>query len=170
LSKYGLSSEDAPDDFYVNAGVFRFLERAWRHLAPAGTLILTEYGTETHYPAESFHLNHPEFSIHFGHVAKCARQIGYHTQLETLIAFLAIDVCQQVLSGREEHIHCLDHVFRKYGTHLPFALFSKTDFNATYGDLVTRVQINPIRFLPLSYNYYYSARVSDFLVLILTRH
>lgn len=169
LSKYALSLEDAPDDFYVNAGVFRFLERAWKHLAPGGTLILTEYGTETHYPAESFHLNHSEFSIHFGHVTECARQIGYNARLETLIGFLTIDVSQRVLSGREEHIRCLQHVFRKYGVDLPFGLYSEADFNASYGDLATRIQIEPIRFLPLSSNYYYSATISDFLVLILTK-
>lgn len=169
LSKYEFSLEDAPDDFYVNAGVFRFLERAWTHLAPGGTLILTEYGSETHYPAESFHLNHPEFTIHFGHVTECARQIGYKTRLETLIGFLAIDVCEHVLNGREEHIRCLHHVFRKYGMDLPFALYSEADFKASYGDLAARIQIDPIRFLPLSSNFYYSATISDFLVLILTK-
>ena len=46
LDKYGLSDKDAPDSFLVNAGVFRFIERAWKHLAPGGTLIVSEYGSE----------------------------------------------------------------------------------------------------------------------------
>jgi len=169
LSKYELSLEGAPDDFYLNAGVFRFLERAWRHLTPGGTLILSEYGSQTHYPVESFHLNHPEFTIHFGHVTECARQIGYNSRLETLIGFLGIDVQQRVLNGREEHIRCLRDVFKKYGVDLPFALYSEADFNASYGELITRAQINPIRFLPLSSRYYYGANVDDFFVLILTK-
>ena len=169
LSKYELLLENAPDDFYVNAGVFRFLERAWRHLTPGGTLILSEYGSQTHYPVESFHLNHPEFTIHFGHVTECARQIGYNSRLETLIGFLGIDVQQRVLNGREEHIRCLRDVFKKYGVDLPFALYSEADFNAGYGELITRAHINPIRFLPLSSRYYYGANVDDFFVLILTK-
>ena len=46
LDKYDLSDKDAPDSFLVNAGAFRFIERAWKHLNPGGTLIVTEYGAE----------------------------------------------------------------------------------------------------------------------------
>ena len=51
LDKYDLSDKDAPDAFVVNAGVFRFIERAWKHLKPGGTLIVSEYGSEHIYPA-----------------------------------------------------------------------------------------------------------------------
>ena len=41
LDKYNLPDKDAPDSFLVNAGAFRFIERAWKHLNPGGTLIVS---------------------------------------------------------------------------------------------------------------------------------
>lgn len=169
LEKYGLSVQDAPDRFQVNAGVFRFLERAWKHLAPGGALIISEYGSESRYPQESFHLNHSEFSIHFGHVAKCARKIGYHCRLESLREFLGIDDRKLILNGREEHIRCLDHVFKKYGMTMPFALFSERDFKARFGEFAARLRLDPVRFLPLCSNFYYGADIQEFLVLIMNK-
>src|SRR5215813_13498475 len=169
VAKYRLSLADAPELFYVNAGVFQFLERAWKHLAPGGALILTEYGSESHYPVESSHLNHSEFSIHFGHVTQCAQRIGYECRLENLTEFLSIDDGILVLNGREEHIQCPNHVFEKYGVSLPFALFSEGDFKARFGDLAKRLRMTPIRFLPVRSNFHYGPNVSEFLTLILRK-
>jgi len=169
VEKYALSVDDAPDRFYLNAGVFLFLERAWMHLKPGGRLILSEYGGESLYPVESFHLNHSEFSIHFGHVAACARKIGFECRITKLQEFLGIDDLTPVLNGREEHILCLKFVFQKYGTTLPFALFSETDFEAQFGELADRVGLSPIRFLPLRSNFHYGPNLGDFFVLILKK-
>lgn len=169
VKEYALSVDDAPDRFYVNAGVFRFLERAWIHLKPAGIVILSEYGSESVYPTESFHLNHSEFSIHFGHVAECARKIGFQCRMQTLKEFLAIDDRRLVLNGREEHIRCLNCVFEKFGMTIPFALFTQTDFEARFGELAARINLNPVRFLPLSSNFYYGAEIDQFLVLIMVK-
>ena len=169
LKKYGLSMADAPERFYVNAGVFRFLERVWMHLAPGGALIVSEYGSQSRYPTEAFHLNHSEFSIHFGHVTECARKIGFHCRLETLKDFLGIDDRTLVLNGREEHIRCLNHVFEKYGMILPFALFSERDFKARFSDLPARIHLDPVRFLPLSSKFHYGPNIDDFLVLIMNK-
>ncbi len=169
ITKYGLSTEAAPERFYVNAGVFQALECAWKHLAPGGALIVSEYGSESRYPVESFHLNHPEFTIHFGQVTECARMIGYDCRLEKLADFLSIDDRKYVLNGREEHIQCLNHVFQKYGVNLPFALFSEADFKAKFGELVDRLQLEPVRFLPLRSNFHYGPGIYDFFVLILIK-
>jgi protein-L-isoaspartate O-methyltransferase len=169
LEKYGLSIKDAPNRFHVNAGVFSFLERAWKHLAPGGALIISEYGSESRYPAESFHLNHSEFSIHFGHVAECARRIGFEGRLESLREFLCIDDSMRVLNGREEHIRCLNYVFKKFGESLPFALFSEREFQSKFGELAARIELNPVRFLPLRSNFHYGPNIDDFLVLIMNK-
>jgi 2-polyprenyl-3-methyl-5-hydroxy-6-metoxy-1,4-benzoquinol methylase len=169
VEKYALQIDDAPDRFYVNAGVFQFLERAWIHLKPGGAVILSEYGSESAYPAEAFHLNHSEFSIHFGHLTTCARKIGFQCRLQSLKEFLAIDDRQLVLNGREEHIQCLNHVFQKYGLTMPFALFAQREFEASFGDLTARISLDPVRFLPLSTNFYYGADIDQFLVSILTK-
>lgn len=169
VAKYGLSTEGAPERFYVNVGVFRFLERAWEHLAPGGALIISEYGSETRYPMETYHLNHPEFSIHFGHVAECARSIGYNCGLRSLVEFLSIEDSKPVFSGRENHIRCLNHVFERHGVTMPFALFSETDFKAQFGDWARGSGAVPVRFLPLCRNFHYGPNIADFLVLTLTK-
>ena len=169
IEEYGLAVEDAPERFYVNSGVFQFLERAWTHLKPGGLLILSEYGGESIYPLESFHLNHSEFSIHFGHVVQAARKIGFQCRLSTLTDFLDIDDRIPVLNGREEHILCTRFVFQKYGVSLPFALFSEADFKERFGDLVDRLDLGPLRFLPLRSNFHYGPNLGDFFVLILKR-
>jgi phospholipid N-methyltransferase len=169
IEEYGLAVEDAPERFYVNSGVFQFLERAWTHLKPGGLLILSEYGGESIYPLESFHLNHSEFSIHFGHVVQAARKIGFQCRLSTLTDFLDIDDGIPVLNGREEHILCTRFVFQKYGVSLPFALFSEADFKERFGDLVDRLDLGPLRFLPLRSNFHYGPNLGDFFVLILKR-
>jgi SAM-dependent methyltransferase len=167
VEKYGLTVDDAPDSFYVTAGVFEFLERAWHHLKPGGRLILSEYGSKSRYPVESFHLNHSEFTIHFGHVIECARKIGFDCRLEMLTDYLGIDDRAPVLCGREEHILCLDYVFKKYGETIPFALFSELDFKTQFGEIAGRSGLGPIRFLPLRSNFHYGPDLGDFFVMIL---
>jgi len=170
VEKYALAVDDAPDRFFLNSGVFQFLERAWGHLNPGGRLILSEYGSKSRYPAESFHLNHSEFTIHFGHLAECARKIGFDCRLEMLTEFLGIDDRVPVLCGREEHILCLNYVFEKYGENVPFALFSEFDFNVQFGELTSRVEVGPIRFLPLRNNFHYGPNLGDFFVVILDKN
>jgi hypothetical protein len=169
LQKYGLSVEDAPDHFFVNAGVFRFIERAWQHLAPGGALILSEYGDASRYPVESFHLNHAEFSIHFGHVMECAQKLGFQCRLLKLKEFLEMDDQAPMLNGREEHIRCLNHVLEKYGMSLPFALVSAHDFRTRFQELVSRIELSGFSFQPLRNNFHYGPNVDNFMVLIMKK-
>ena len=169
VERYQLSVESAPDSFLVNAGVFQFIERAWRHLSPGGALVLSEYGNVSRYPVESFHLNHAEFSIHFGHVMECARVIGFQCRLQTLKEFLGIDDRVSVLSGREEHLQCLNHVLEKHGMSLPFALISENDFEARFRQLVDRIELFGVSFKPLRNRFHYGPNVEDFMVLIMNK-
>ena len=146
VQKYQLSVDDAADRFLLNSGVFRFMERAWLHLRPGGTLVMSEYGGESAYPVESFHLNHAEYSIHFGHVTECARRIGFEPALKKLSEFLAIDDNVSVLNGREEHLMCLGHLLAKHEKELPFALFSEADFMTRYGEVKADLGIDPFGF------------------------
>jgi SAM-dependent methyltransferase len=169
VEKYGLYIDSAPDRFFVNAGAFEFIERAWKHLAPGGTLVLSEYGGISKYPAESFHLNHAEFSIHFGHVMECARAVGFICRLQSLKEFLNINDQVKVLNGREEHLRCLNHVLEKHGMSLPFALISEGDFRAKFGELVDRLELAGISFQPLRNSFHYGPGLDDFMVLIMNK-
>ncbi|SRR6266436_299118 len=169
IEKYGLSVESAPDRFFVNAGVFEFIERAWNHLAPGGTVVLSEYGSVSKYPAESFHLNHAEFSIHFGHVMECARAVGFVCRLQPLKEFLAINDQVRVLNGREEHLRCLNHVLEKQGMSIPLVVISEEVFKARYGEVMNRLELTGISFQPLRNSFHYGPRLDDFMVLIMNK-
>jgi hypothetical protein len=167
LDKYNLTDKDAPDSFVVNAGVFRFLERAWKHLTPGGTMILSEYGSEQHYPAASFNLNHDEFTIHFGHVVACAAKVGFQCRLLTLKEFLNFDTDVLVLDGREEHLLCLNHVLKNYGEVLPYAVISKSDFEQRCRSVVEQTGLIGYSFSPLHKGFHFGPNIRDFLVLIM---
>lgn len=167
VEKYDLSDKDAPGSFLVNAGVFRFVERAWKHLNPGGTLIVSEYGAEDRYPAASFNLNHDEYTIHFGHVAACAAKVGFECRLLTLKEFLDLDDDVLVLNGREEHLLCLNHVFKNYGQVLPYAVISKSVFEKQYGEIVEQTGLIGYSFSPLKTGYHYGPNIRDFFVLIM---
>ncbi len=169
LQKYGLSHKDAPDSFVVNSGAFRFLERAWKHLTPGGTLIVSEYGSEHRYAARSFNLNHDEYTIHFGHLVQCAARVGFHCRLMTLKEFVGFDEDVLVLNGREEHLLCLNHVLRTYGETLPYAVISRSDFESRCNRVVDDTRLIGYSFSPLRRGYYYGPNIRDFFVLIMTK-
>src|ERR1041385_2511027 len=169
VEKYNLATDDAPDSFMVNAGVFRFLERAWKHLTPGGTLIVTEYGAGQRYPLPSFNLNHDEYTIHFGHVAACANKIGFQCRLLTLKEFLGLDDEVLVLNGREEHLLCLNHVLKDYGEELPYAVISKSDFERRCDGVVEQTGLIGYSFSPLKTGYHFGPNIRDFLVLIMNK-
>lgn len=169
VDKYDLADKDAPDFFLVNAGAFRFVERAWKQLTPGGTLIVSEYGAVQRYPARSFHLNHDEYSIHFGHLAACAAKVGFECRLLTLKDFLSLDDEVEVLSGREEHILCLNHVFKNYGLTLPYAVISKSDFERQCETVARETNLTGYSFLPIKMGYHFGPNVKDFFVLIMNK-
>jgi SAM-dependent methyltransferase len=169
VDKYELPTNDAPDSFMVNSGAFRFIERAWKHLRPGGTLIVTEYGSVQKYPAASFNLNHDEFTIHFGHLAACASKVGFQCRLLTLKEFLKIDDDVLVLNGREEHLLCLNHVLKNYGEVLPYAVISKSDFEQRCRSIVEETGLIGYSFSPLNKGYHFGPNIKDFLVLIMNK-
>ncbi|HZE68697.1 MAG TPA: class I SAM-dependent methyltransferase [Pyrinomonadaceae bacterium] len=169
LKRYDLEDEGSPDHYLINAGAFRFIERAWQHLSPGGTLIITEYGAEHRYPAQSFHLNHEEYSIHFGHLKRCAAKVGFSSRLLALSDFLGVDDKVLVLNGREERILCLNHILRKYGLSIPYSVISKSEFDCRFREIVEDLEMTGLSFSPLYRAFYYGPRMDDFMALILNK-
>lgn len=169
LEKYGLQTETAPASFLLNSGAMEFLERAWTHLSPGGCVILTEYGGESIFPAQAHHLNHEEFSIHFGHLRKCAERIGFDCRLVSLKDFLQINDEVRMLDGQEEQIMCLNHVLAAHGAALPFALISEREFYERYSALLERLELSGVTFSPLSNGFHVGPNLSQFMVLVMTK-
>ncbi len=169
LERYDLSHEGAPDSFLVNSGAFEFIESAWRHLSPGGTLIVSEYGSATRYPTQCYHLNHEEFSIHFGHLTACAQKIGFECRLCTLKEFLEMDDQVWILNANEEGILCLNHILEKYGRSLPFAVISKREFDKEFQAISEQIGLTGVSFSPLRQGLHCGPEPGDFMVLIMTK-
>jgi hypothetical protein len=169
LEKYGLPTDNAPDSFLVSAGAFDFIERCFEHLAPGGALLVSEYGAAQQYPIQAYHLNHEEFSVHFGHLAACAASVGFNCRLLTLKEFLALDDRVLVLDGREEHLLTLNHVLKKHGMSLPYAVISKKEFEKRFQTIVERIELKGFSFSPVSSGYHFGPKIDDFMILIMTK-
>ena len=169
IHKYNLPFAGAPERFVVNGGLFQFIERAWQHLLPGGALVFSEYSSMGFYPAETFHLNHSEFSIHFGHALQCGQKLGFECQLISLKDFLAMDFNVSVLNGREEHIRCLNHVLGQYGEALPFAIVTEREIMTRFASLIESICLTGFSFAPISDNFCYGPNISDFMVMVMVR-
>jgi hypothetical protein len=169
VTKYNLRVDDETESFRINSGVFEFVERAWEHLYPGGRVIMSEYGSIDQLPLQMLHLNHEEFSIHFGHVKSCAEQVGFVCRLVPLAEFLEFDEQSLMLSGHDEHIICLNHILRRFDLSLPFAAITKADFDAQFQTALERIQVTGPRFLPLSRGFYFGPRIDEFMVLIMSK-
>jgi len=169
LKRYDLDELANADAFLVNTGVFRFIEQAWQHLTPGGVVIMSEYGSVDTFPIQSYHLNHEEFSIHFGHVRRCAQKVGFECRLMALKDFLGLDEQVRMLDGQEEHIRCLNHVFQKHGAALPYALISQNEFQKMFQELVDQISLTGFSFSPLANGFHYGPRINDFMLIIMTK-
>jgi SAM-dependent methyltransferase len=81
-----------PGRALYNLGAWIFLEEIARVLAPGGVAWLSEFGGIDELPEETTQLDHPEVSIHFGHLAAVARGLGLRVRLEHLAECLRFDL------------------------------------------------------------------------------
>lgn len=169
LEKYGLTTEGAPEEFKVNSGAMMFIERCWEHLNPGGTVVLSEYGSTSGYPVQSFHLNHDEFSIQFTQLAECATKVGFNCSLQSLQEFLGLNQEVPVFCGREEHILCLDHILKQQGSSFPYAIVSEAEFAKRFGKVAKETELAGYSFLQLKKGFYFGPRIEQFMVLIMNK-
>jgi SAM-dependent methyltransferase len=81
-----------PGDGPYNLGAWQLLEGTARALAPGGAAFFTEFGGEDEQPEEAARLDHPEVSIHFGHLAALAAHLGLDAELLPLAELLGADL------------------------------------------------------------------------------
>ncbi|MES2641513.1 MAG: class I SAM-dependent methyltransferase [Myxococcota bacterium] len=96
LRRYRITPHEGPALY--NLGAWLFLEEIARVLAPGGVAWLSEFGGLDELPEETTQLDHPEVSIHFGHLVTIARALGLGVQLEPLAELLRADLGAQQLA------------------------------------------------------------------------
>jgi SAM-dependent methyltransferase len=110
-----LAAENLPEEMFLNVGAFRLLERLATALAPGGWAFLSEFGDEHRFPVLSEHLDHPEFSIHFDHLRRVARDLGLEASFEEVVDLLRFNGSVEVLASTRGQFTALRDVARRHG-------------------------------------------------------
>jgi SAM-dependent methyltransferase len=158
---------DAASQTLIHRGILALLDRLGAHLAPHGLACLTEYGTVDEPPARVEHLNHPEFSIHFGPLLEHAGRRGLAAELRPLGDMLAVHPEAEMLCGQQERILCLRHLFARHGAEVPFAAFCREGFTRRFGELAERLEVGGLAFAPLAAGLHYGPDLAQFQALLL---
>ncbi|MCK6503272.1 class I SAM-dependent methyltransferase [Myxococcota bacterium] len=117
IRRYGLSPLPAEQGVPLyNLGAWRLLEELHRVLRPGGTAFLSEFGDLDELPTETRQLDHPEVSIHFGHLLQVARALGFEARCLPLPELLELDTTARWLSRHS--YEGLRARFRAEGRHL----------------------------------------------------
>lgn len=115
LARYGI--DPLPPGSWYNLGAWLLLEEIARVLRPGGCAWLSEFGSPDSPPEEAAQLDHPEISIHFGHLEQIARALGLRAAVEPLDRFLQVDL--HTLHPARHAWSGLRAWARAHGRHLP---------------------------------------------------
>ena len=110
--------DDATEPFYLQTGAMELVAKLARHLAPGGTLVVTEFGDRAKWPTLSSHLDHPELSTHFGHLQQVAKGVGLDAKIEFVIDLLDFDRDEKGLATTRSHFRALHALFEDAGIEL----------------------------------------------------
>jgi len=88
--RFSLDVEGAAPETPINSGVFELVERIAGWLAPNGMAVLSEFGERLQFARLSTHLDHPEHSIHFGHLESVAKHVDLESEFVFLMDLIAM--------------------------------------------------------------------------------
>lgn len=118
LGEHGINLEDAPEWFYFTVGAAQLIERIGRWLAPGGTAVVTEFGELSQYPLLSRHLDHPELSIHFGHLRTVAESVGLAVDYVYVMDLIDLERSREGLATTRSYFRALAGLFGDHGLEL----------------------------------------------------
>jgi len=147
-SAHGVSFDDAPGEFWVNAGALRFVGEVARVLAPGGAAVVTEFGELDSYPVESTHLDHREFSIHFGHLRAAAERAGLEARFEAVPDLLELDGSVHVLATNRSFFRVLRALLATRGVLLEKLAYTKEQLEALLGSRFALSAIEGLKLHP----------------------
>jgi len=149
IAAYDLPVDDAPDSFWLNLGAIRFVERVAAVLRPGGRAFISEFGDLWRYPIESTHLDHPEFSIHFGHLRHVAERLGLEVDVVTVPRFIGLDPSVPVMSATRTWFRNLGWWFARRGVRVEKIAYTPAMLRELCGDAVDLNTIPSLRFAPV---------------------
>jgi SAM-dependent methyltransferase len=149
IDRYGLRCHDAPEEFYLNLGAIKFLDEIRRVLTPGGTAFLIEYGDLYRYPVESSHLDHGEFSIHFGHLIQAANAMGLQGRFSDILQFLGFLRDMPVLATNQSYFEILRAFLARRDVRLEKIAYTRDMFKDLISGKFDFFSLHPLDFVPL---------------------
>lgn len=149
LQRYQLSAERAPEPVPIQVGATRFVEQIARVLRPGGTAVLTEFGEENQFPIESTHLDHGEWSVHFGHLAQVAEHNGLRASLVPVPELISLDPSVWVLASNRTQFRNLRFLLRSVGCDLPKRALTPEQFSIACGGSLRADRLEGLQFRPI---------------------
>lgn len=148
VRRYEIPVDDAPGLFHVNSGAIRLLEECARVLKPGGAAFLSEFGSYTNYPDQSTHLDHPEYSIHFGHLRAVAAKLGLEVGLEELPVMLKLDGRVKVIQTTQSFFDTLRAFLASQGVRLEKIAYTEEMFADLLAGKVEVDRLDGVKFTP----------------------
>ncbi len=145
---FGLALDDAPEDAWLNVGALAFLGEVARVLAPGGAAAITEFGELDRWPVESTHLDHREFSIHFGHMRKAAEHLGLEARVEVVPDLLELDPETPVLATNRSFFRVLRALLHEKGVLLEKLAYTRPAFEELVRGKLELDALEGLKFLP----------------------
>ena len=141
-----LDLADLPDEFWINAGAISLLDHAAAALAPGGWLYFCEFGDEHRFPVISEHLDHPELSIHFGHLVKVARALGLEVRYEEVFDLLGASPGLDALATTRGQFAALRHAAARAGVTLDKRAWTREALAEALGPALPLRRLEGLRF------------------------
>jgi len=113
-ARYAL--EPLPPGARYNLGAWKLVEEVARVLKPGGAAYISEFGGLDEVPTETTQLDHPEVSIHFGHLLAVARGCGLEAEVVRYPDLLDLDLHRRWLC--RDHFDGLRALWRAHGGRL----------------------------------------------------
>lgn len=148
IERHGLPTDDAPHVFWLNAGALKLVEEVARILKPGGAAVLTEFGHGDRYPVESTHLDHSEFSIHFGHMEHVARSLGLSAELVPVPELIGLQGKLPVLTATRTHFECLRALAASRGIELKKIAYTREQLMNLVAGRLDLEKLSELRFTP----------------------
>ena len=146
IRKYTVPIGDAPDPFYLNLGTWQLAERLFGVMKPGATAWITEFGDMAKWPVLSTHLDHPELSIHFGHLTLVSLAIGFETEFEFVMDLIEMRRELEGLQTTRSYFRALKALLAERGVTLEKIGYTREMFTELIGDKVAPGDVGEIAF------------------------
>jgi hypothetical protein len=146
IRKYGVPIGDAPDPFYLNIGAWQLAERLFEVMKPGASAWITEFGEMGKWPILSTHLDHPELSIHWGHLTLVSKALGFDVDYQFVMDVLDMRRDLEGLQTTRSYFRALKALLAELGVTLEKVGYTRQMFAALLDGKVAPGDIGEIGF------------------------